>query len=124
MRMNFFKFTKISWKLTLLYASIFSLVLILLSASVLYGIKFYLVNQSLEKVRNISNTIAERIVGPTEEKMSLDDPELIGEARTDVTVSVRIANPEGILVNSEDSFRWKKIPFSSSLDSVRKMECI
>ena len=122
MRMNFFKFTKISWKLTLLYASIFSLVLILLSASVLYGIKFYFVNQSLQKVKNISNIIAERIVGPTEEKMSLEDPELIGEARTDATVSVRIANPEGIIVNSEDSFHWKKIPFSSSLDSVRKTE--
>lgn len=122
MRMNFFKFTKISWKLTILYSSIFSLVLILLSASVLYGIKFYLVNQSMQKVRNISNTIAERIVGPTEEKMSLDDPELISEARTDATVSVRIANPEGILVNSEDSFRWKRIPFSSSLDSIRKIE--
>lgn len=122
MRINFFKFTKISWKLTLLYASIFSLVLILLSASVLYGIKFFLVSQSVQKVRNISNTIAERITGPTEEKMSLDDPELIGEARTDATISVRIANPEGNLVNSEESFPWKRITFSSSLDSVKKIE--
>ena len=122
MRMNFFKFTKISWKLTLLYASIFSLVLILLSASVLYGIKFYLVNQSMQKAGNISNTIAERITGPMEEKMSLHDPELIGEARTDATVSVRIANPGGVLVNSEESFQWRRIPFSSSLDSVKKIE--
>ena len=122
MRMNFFKFTKISWKLTIFYASIFSLVLILLSASVLYGIKFFLVNQSMQKVRNISNTIAERITGPTEEEMSLDDPELIGEARTDATISVRIANSDGIVVNSENSFQWKKVPFSSSLDSVKKIE--
>ena len=122
MRMNFFKFTKISWKLTLFYASIFSLVLILLSASVLYGIKFFLVNQSMQKVGNISNAIAERITGPTEEKMSLDDPELIGEARTDATISVRIANSEGVLVNSKSSFQWKEVPLSSSLDSVKKIE--
>lgn len=122
MRINFFKFTKISWKLTLLYASIFSLVLILLNASVLYGIKFFLVNQSMQKVSNVSNTIAEKIIGSPNEQMSLDDPELIGEARTDSTISVRIANPEGILVNSEDSFKWKTIPFTSSLDSVKKME--
>lgn len=122
MRINFFKFTKISWKLTLLYASIFSLVLILLNASVLYGIKFFLVNQSMQKVSNVSNTIAEKIIGSHNEQMSLDDPELIGEARTDSTISVRIANPEGILVNSEDSFKWKTIPFASSLDSVKKME--
>jgi heavy metal sensor kinase len=122
MRLNVFKFTKISWKLTLLYASIFSLVLILLSAFVLYGIKFFLVNQSIQKVRNISNTIAERITEPAEEKMSLDDPELIGEARADATISVRIANSEGVLVNSEGRFKWAEIPFSSSLDSVKKVE--
>lgn len=122
MKINFFKFTKISWKLTLLYASIFSLVLILLNASVLYGIKFFLVNQSMQKVSNISNTIAERIKGSPNEQMSLDDPELIAEARADSTISVRIANPDGALVNSEDNFQWKAIPFKSSLNSIKKIE--
>lgn len=122
MKINFFKFTKISWKLTLLYASIFSLVLILLNASVLYGIKFFLVNQSMQKVSNISNTIAERIKGSPNEQMSLDDPELIAEARADSTISVRIANPDGALANSEDNFQWKAISFKSSLNSVKKIE--
>lgn len=122
MKINFFKFTKISWKLTLLYASIFSLVLILLNASVLYGIKFFLVNQSMQKVSNISNTIAERIKGSPNEQMSLDDPELIAEARADSAISVRIANPDGALVNSEDNFQWKAISFKSSLNSIKKIE--
>ena len=122
MRINFFKFTKISWKLTFLYASIFSLVLILLNASVLYGIKYFLVNQSMQKVSNISNTIAERIKGYPDGKMSLDDPELIEEARTESTISVRIANPDCIAVNSQDNFQWKSVPFNISLNSVKKME--
>jgi signal transduction histidine kinase len=54
--------------------------------------------------------------------MSLDDPELIAEAPADSAISVRIANPDGTLVNSEDNFQWKAISFKSSLNSIKKIE--
>jgi two-component system, OmpR family, sensor histidine kinase ArlS len=122
MRINFLKSTKISWKLTLLYASIFSLVLILLNASVLYGIRFFLVQQTVQKVESASGVIAGKIIGSTNEQMALDDPELIGEARSDLTINIRIANPAGVVVNSQNNFKWTKVSLTSSLNSVKVIE--
>lgn len=43
-------FKRISWKLTFIYALIFSLVLLLLSASLLYGVRYYLYRQARQEV--------------------------------------------------------------------------
>ena len=122
MMTNFFKFTKISWKLAIIYASIFSLVLILLNASVLYGIKYFLVNQTVQKVDNTCDTIADSISGTVDEKIALNDPELLGEVESDPTLDVRIANPDGVVINSLNNFEWSAVPFSSNNGSIRKIE--
>ncbi|MCR4435822.1 MAG: ATP-binding protein [Clostridiales bacterium] len=122
MGINLFKFTKISWKLTILYASIFSLVLILLNALVLYGIKLFLINQTIQKVNFTCDTIADSIKGSPGEKMSLDDPELIREVEFDPTINIRIANSEGVVVNSLNNFKWSAIQFTSEASSIRKIK--
>lgn len=121
-RIDFLKFTKVSWKLAIIYALIFSLVLILLNASVLYGIRLFLVNQTVQKVNNACDTIADSIKGSPTEKMSLDDPELIGEVESDTTINVRIANSRGVVVNSLNNFKWSAIQFTSGESSTRKIE--
>jgi Signal transduction histidine kinase len=122
MRINLSKFTKISWKLTLLYASIFSMILILLNASVLYGIKLFLNNQAEQKVDDTISMLEERINGNSNEKMALDDPELIGESRYDKTINIRIANTEGTVVNFSNNFNWAPTPITEAAHSLKKIE--
>ena len=122
MKSNLFRLTKISWKLTILYATLFSLVLILLNASVLYGIKYYLINQVIQKVNETSELILQKVTGNSGEKMAIDDPELLDETRTDSTIGVRIANADKVAVNMSDHFKWSDIPFPDSQNSLEKVE--
>lgn len=120
MRIKIFESTKISWKLTIYHATIFSLVFIMLNASVLYGIRLFLINQTNHKAMNTSNSIIERINGSTGEQMSLDDPELFG-GEQDSTISARIANSKAVIINSLNEFNWSGLPISKN-DSVEKIE--
>ena len=122
MKSNLFRLTKISWKLTILYASLFSLVLILLNASVLYGIKYYLINQGIQKANDTSNLVVEKMNGHSAEKMAIDDPDLLDESKYDSTIGIRIANADKVAVNMSDHFKWPDIPFPDSRDSVHKVE--
>jgi two-component system sensor histidine kinase ArlS len=65
------KFKKISWKLTLIYSVIFSLVLVLLNAGILYGIRFYLIKQSETQVNNSCSAAIKDIINTKD----LSDPQ-------------------------------------------------
>ncbi|EGW41636.1 ATP-binding protein [Desulfosporosinus sp. OT] len=120
MRIKLFESKKISWKITIYYAIIFSLVLMMLSASVLYGLRIYLINQAINKAMNTSNSIIERINGSTGEQMSLDDPELFA-GEQDSTISARIVNSNKIMINSLSKFNWSKLQISTN-NSVKPLE--
>lgn len=121
MRISFFRFTKISWKLTLVYSLIFSLVLIFLSAAILYGVKFYLVQQSINQVDTSSGTTEKWIIGTPGEQTDLTDPELLNEAQSDSEIEVHIADASGRLVNSSDN-KKNIINFTLHLGETRKLE--
>lgn len=120
MKIKLFESTKISWKLTIYYATIFSLVLMMLSVSVLYGIRLFLINETIYKAMDTSDSIIDKINGVTDEKMSPDDPELF-EGEQDSTISARIVNSHETLINSFNKFNWSKLPISKN-DSVKKMK--
>lgn len=56
------KGTKISIKITIVYAFMFSLVLLLLNASILYGVKYYLYNQSNKQIDDMQTIILNNIM--------------------------------------------------------------
>lgn len=121
MRISFFRFTKISWKLTLAYALIFSLVLVFLNAAILYGVKFYLLQQSISQVDTSSVTTEKWIIGTPKEQTDLTDPELLNEAQSDSEIEVRIADASGKLVNSSGNSK-SIISLTSHLGETRKLE--
>jgi len=103
MKISFLGFKKISWKLTIIYALIFSLVLILLNAAILYGVKYFLVQQSIKQVDSISNSIIEKIKGSPNEQTNISDPELLSEAQSNAEINIRITNPDGKIINESDN---------------------
>lgn len=105
MKRNFIKLTKISWKLTLLYASIFSLVLILLTASVLYGVQYFLFQQTDSEVEAVSTALVMRIKNGPGDIGALTDPELINAAGDNADTYIRIALPNRRVVNASSNIK-------------------
>lgn len=116
------RFNKISWKLTLFYAGIFLIILIALSAGIIYGIRFYLmqeafntvVNSSTITAENIADTISDRdnqtqheLSGDaTSGKHSLTDPELLSEATANSDIDIAIADENGNIVSQSGNSKF------------------
>lgn len=123
MKAGILKRSKLSWKLALIYASIFTLILVLLNFAVLYGVRFFLISQATNSLNNISNKIGAMIIGSPSEKTPLNDPELIDEATIDPEISVRIATPAGGIVNKSSNFGDAAIDIgiTDEIDHIRQL---
>ena len=122
MKVKFLGFKKISWKLTIIYALIFSLVLILLNAGILYGVKFFLIQQSAGQVEASSDITEKIIVGTPNEKIALSDPEILNEAQSNSDINIKIADSQGKVINSSDNFNIDSLDIVSYMDITRKIE--
>ena len=122
MKVKFLGLKKISWKLTIIYALIFSLVLILLNAGILYGVKFFLIQQSISQVEASSDITEKSIVGTPNEKTDLSDPELLSQAQSNSDINIKIADSKGKLINSSDNFKTDNLDVVSYMDITRKIQ--
>lgn len=116
------KFTKLSWRLALLYAFVFAALLVVLNASVLYGVEFFLTNEAIQKVDSVSSAVEKRIIGLDNEKMTLDDPDIIDEGNSDNTINIKIADSSGKIVNASNNFNTLGIPMENHINAVQKLE--
>lgn len=104
MRRRLLKFKKISQKLAFVYVLVFSLVLIVLNASVLYGVKYFLVNQSLRQVEGSSNIIITRTSQLDKNNVDLHDKDLLEDINPKDDIYVKILDNNGNVVNT--SSEW------------------
>jgi two-component system sensor histidine kinase ArlS len=134
------KFKKISWKLTIIYSTIFSLVLILLNAGILYGIRYYLIRQSELQVNTSSSATIKKILytnesysltdhtGENSERPivnfspDLSDPELLSQATGNSELNIIIYDPNGKIINSTVKFKINDISFKSNLGKTSVLE--
>lgn len=99
---------KLSWKLTLIYAALFSAVLIALNAGTLFGIRYYMVAQAKEQVHSsTADTLKKFLVaaGP----IRLSDSAYLSEAEAVPEINVAVADPSGKQINSSNK-TLKEIP--------------
>jgi len=111
MKVNLLKLTKISWKLTILYAFIFSMVLILLNAAILYGVQYFLVQQASREVDSTSTTVIKKIIGTKGEQTALTDPELVSVTQNSAETFIKIALPDGQVISTS-----KKLTVNEAMD--------
>lgn len=100
MKKNLIKLTKISWKLTILYALIFSLALILLNAAILYGVQYFLVQQACDDVDSTSIVLVQKISDLQEEHAAFTDPGLVNATQENAETYIKIALPDGQVINA------------------------
>lgn len=121
MNSRFLKLKKISLKLTLVYALAFSLVLIVLNGSVLYGVKYFLVNQSFRQVEGSSNIIITKINQLEKNNVDLHNEDLIQDINPKENIYVKILDNNGNTINM--SSKWDiDIKIKYPLEKTLKIE--
>ena len=96
---------KISIKLTLVYAFMFSLVLLILNASILYGIKYYLYNQTYKQIEDVKTTVLNNAASKNEH-IDLANKELISEVPMEQNIYIRILQQDGKVLNISNKFNY------------------
>ena len=92
---------KLSWKLTLIYAALFSAVLIALNAGTLFGVRYYMVEQAKQQVRSSTeNTLGK--LSASMGVVNLSDPTYLSEAGTVSEINITIINPSGKQISSSN----------------------
>lgn len=106
MNLKIIKNAKISVKLTLIYAFMFSLLLLILNASILYGIKYYLYSQSNKQLEDIKTIITSKITNSSEH-IALSDKEIVSDIPSNENIHIRIIEQDGNVINSSDKFKYR-----------------
>lgn len=110
-----FRFAKISWRLTIIYAAIFSLVLIGLNAAVLRGVTYFLHHQAANQVNDVMALITGKIEHSRKTLKDLIDEDLVMEIPSNDNIYVKIVTPLGEILNESAKFNLRipeKIPFT------------
>jgi len=100
------KSAKISIKLTIVYAFMFSLVLLLLNASILYGVKYYLYNQANKQIEDIQTVILNNITSQNEQ-LELSNKEVFLDVPSNQNIYIRIIQQDGKILNSSENFNYE-----------------
>lgn len=100
------KSEKISIKITILYAFMFSLVLLLLNASILYGVKYYLYNQANKQVEDIQTVMLNNIESQ-KEQLDLSNKEIFLDVPANQNIYIRIIQKDGKTLNSSENFNYE-----------------
>jgi two-component system sensor histidine kinase ArlS len=106
MNLKVVKNAKISLKLTVTYAFMFSLLLLVLNASILYGVKYYLYSQSNRQLEDIKTIMMDKVTGQNEH-IDLVDKEVVADIPSNENIHVRIMQQDGKIINSSDNFNYK-----------------
>ena len=93
------RFRKISWKLTLYYAAIFCVILLVLSFGILYGMRYFLMQEAYRTVQGSVSITTDAILDALREGKPLTGPELLTEAAANPSVEVVIADAQGKVVS-------------------------
>lgn len=112
---------KISWKLTLYYAFIFSAVLITLNAGTLLGVRFFLIKQAKSQVEGSSLTTMHMITEP-EDHVDLSDPDLLSEAHSNSEINIGIFDLSGKTINTSGKFGIDKSSATSQIGTLQVIE--
>lgn len=92
---------KLSWKLTLIYAALFSAVLIALNAGTLFGVRYYMVEQAKQQVRSSTANTLSRF-SSSMGTIRLSDSGYLSEADAVPEINIDITDPSGKQISSSN----------------------
>ena len=117
MKLYKIRFAKISWKLTIIYAGIFFLILTLLNLSILYGVNYFLMQQAIAQVTDTGDMIIDQFHESGQQKADLVDKDLVLGIPSNDNIYVKIVDKQGRIINESAKFNLKipeKIPLKTN----------
>ncbi|MFL0194140.1 sensor histidine kinase [Clostridium sp. WILCCON 0269] len=111
---------KISVKLTIVYACMFSLVLFLLDASILYGVKYYLYSQANKQIEDITTIIYNEFT-VSNDNVNLSSKKIMSDIPEKENISIRIVKENGTILSSYGSFKHN-LKIREPYDKIRYLE--
>lgn len=120
--MNFkiIKSAKVSLKLTIVYAVMFSLVLLILNASVLYGIKYYLYSQAYKQIEDVKTMVLNNAMSQSQQ-VDLSDKKMILDIPSKQSISIRVLKLDGKVINISKEFNYS-IKIEQPFDRIKKIK--
>lgn len=103
MKFRVFNKARISRKLTAVYALMFSLILIVLNASILFGIEHYLYSEADGDIEDTQSIILD-MVSEEDKQLDLSNDEIFSDMTSKEDIYVRIIKDDGELINASDNF--------------------
>lgn len=94
---------RISIKLTIIYAFMFSLILILINALVLFGIEHYLYREADSDIEDTKGIILNMIVSKNQQ-LDLSNKEVLADISSAEEIYIRIVKEDGELINASEDF--------------------
>lgn len=103
MNIKVLKKAKISVKLTIMYALMFSFILLILNASVLLGIKNYFYSQANKQVSDVNNIFINN-VGKVGGNVDVSDKKLLLNIPAKENLFIKVTQKDGKILNISDRF--------------------
>jgi two-component system, OmpR family, sensor histidine kinase ArlS len=100
----------------MIYAAIFSLVLVLLNAAILLGVGYFLIHQAVAQVKNTGEDIIGNINESAVDSVDLGEKDLVQEIPSNDNIYVKIVDTQGIIINESAKFNAKipgRIPLNT-----------
>lgn len=117
---NWVRSAKISIKLTAVYTIMFSLVLLILNASILFGVKYYVYNQANKQIEDMQTIILSKL--SQSEAIDLLDKDIFSDIPINENISLRIITQDGKTINSSDRFPSKVKDFKEKIKKIEDKE--
>lgn len=112
---------KLTLRIALLYSIVFSGVLIALNASVLYGLKFYLIYQALDQVKSQSDIIINKLKD-VNGNINLSDKDLIFAGSANENIYTKIVDSSGKVIYTSRGMKEISIPYKENIDIPVKID--
>lgn len=120
MKIGIIRNAKISIKLTIIYAFMFSFILLILNAAVLFGVKNYLYTESYKQVNDTKSILLNNINGKVE-TVDVKDEKLLLAIPNKENLYVKIIDNNDNVLNISDKFNYK-IKVKDNYNEISKIE--
>lgn len=116
---------RISIKLTIIYAFMFSLILISINAAVLFGMEHYLYREADNDIEDTKGIIS-NMLDSSNQQLDLLNKEVLANISSTDSIYVRILKEDGILINASEDFPFDVDELNNNIkylgDKVKRLE--
>lgn len=120
MKFSVIRNAKISIKLTIIYAFMFSFILLILNASVLYGIKNYFYSQANKQISDVKNIVLNDVSNGTY-NIDITDKKLLLSIPNKENLFIKITKQNGEILNISDRYYYK-IKIDNNYNEIKHLE--